>query len=393
MKRAKFLISDENFRAFMLSKVIGQRAAKLQLITALNNNRFAHAYLISGEEGLGADELSIEMAKFILCAHPDKKNSEPCQACANCKKISSFQHPDVHYYFPVLKSTDESDMLAMLEDKSQELYTKVKVAGGSLHIGDPTNPEKNSIRGLLREIGLKSYEGNVKIFIVTFVEEMNQESANALLKILEEPPPQTLYFLTTGQLSALLPTIISRCQLVKLQKIRSEEIENSLQETHRINADESRLIARLADGNYAAALQLVAGELNPKRELMINFLIGVLGTRPSAVADAVDSLLAENKKDKGFVADILTIMSTWFQDSFYMNHLKETPDMLDSMLINRDKMERLQKFTRNFPKADADLAVIEIEKAVDLISRNIYLNLVMINLGLNLRKIIFNSKN
>jgi hypothetical protein len=126
---------------------------------------------------------------------------------------------------------------------------------------------------------------------------------------------------------------------------------------------------------------------------MINFLIGILGSRPSAVADAVDSLLAENKKDKGFVTDILTIMSTWFQDSFYMNYLKETPDTLDSMLINRDKMERLQKFNRNFPKADADLAVIEIEKAVDLISRNIYLNLVLINLGLNLRKIIFNSKN
>lgn len=383
----------------MLSKVIGQNAAKLQLLAALNNQRLAHAYLIAGEEGLGAEELSVEMAKFALCSNPDRKNSEPCHTCANCKKISLFQHPDVHYYFPVLKSTEDSEMRAMLEDKSEKIYTKVKVAGGSLHIGDPDNPESNSIRGLIREMGLRSYEGNLKIFIITFVEEMNQESANALLKILEEPPPHTLYFLTTGQLSALLPTIVSRCQSIRLQKIPVSEIEQSLQKDHNVDAEGSRLIARLANGNYSTALQLLSGDLKNKRDLMINFLINILGAHSSSIANAVDtlfadaieSLLAENKKDRGFVMDILNIMSTWFQDIFYVSHLKTTPETLDLFVINQDKQDRLEKFVRNFPKTDADRAVIEIEKAVDLISRNIYLDLVLINLGLNLRKIIFNS--
>ncbi len=377
----------------MLSKVIGQDTAKHQLLTALANDRLAHAYLISGEEGLGAEELSIEMAKFILCHEPDKPHLEPCQVCANCRKITSFQHPDVHYYFPVLKSTEESDMQTMLEEKSEQLYSRVKVAGGSLHIGDPENPEKNSIRGLLREVGLRSYEGNVKIFIITFVEEMNQESANALLKILEEPPPHTLYFLTTGQPAALLPTIVSRCQLVKLQKIRTETIEEQIQKIQRGEKDASGLISKLANGNFATALQLLSGDLNNKRELMINFLLGIVGTRPSAIADSVEALLSETKKDKGFVVDILTLMSTWFQDAFYLEHLREHESLLRTFAINQDRSERLERFVRNFPRADADLAVIEIEKAVDLISRNIYLNLVLINLGLNLRRIIFNSKN
>ena len=376
----------------MLSKVIGQETAKEQLLKAFANERLAHAYLISGEEGLGAEELAIEMSKFVLCLRPDKANSEPCQTCANCKRISSFQHPDVHYYFPVLKSTEDSDILAMLEDKSEELYSKVKVAGGSLHIGDPENPERNSIRGLLREIGLRSYEGNIKIFIVTYVEEMNQESANALLKILEEPPPQTLYFLTTSQFQALLPTIISRCQLVKLQKIRPDQIENSLLKTHNIESADARIIAKLANGNYSTALQLLSGDLKNKREFMIQYLIGIVGPRSSSVAEAVDTLLAENKKDKAFVLDILSIMSTWFQDAFYMSHLKEDSAILNSLVINHDKLERIEKFIRNFPRVNVDLAVAEIEKAVDLISRNIYLNLILINLGLNLRKIIFNSK-
>lgn len=376
----------------MLSKVIGQETAKEQLLKAFANERLAHAYLISGEEGLGAEELAIEMSKFVLCLRPDKANSEPCQTCANCKRISSFQHPDVHYYFPVLKSTEDSDILAMLEDKSEELYSKVKVAGGSLHIGDPENPERNSIRGLLREIGLRSYEGNIKIFIVTYVEEMNQESANALLKILEEPPPQTLYFLTTSQFQALLPTIISRCQLVKLQKIRPDQIENCLLKTHNIESADARIIAKLANGNYSTALQLLSGDLKNKREFMIQYLIGIVGPRSSSVAEAVDTLLAENKKDKAFVLDILSIMSTWFQDAFYMSHLKEDSAILNSLVINHDKLERIEKFIRNFPRVNVDLAVAEIEKAVDLISRNIYLNLILINLGLNLRKIIFNSK-
>lgn len=375
----------------MLSKVIGQEQAKTQLLKAFANQRLAHAYLISGEDGLGAEELAIEMSKFILCMHPDKTNSEPCQTCANCKRITSFQHPDVHYYFPVLKSTEDSDMLAMLEDKSQELYTKVKVAGGSLHIGNPENPEKNSIRGLLREIGLRSYEGNIKTFIVTFVEEMNQESANALLKILEEPPPQTLYFLTTSQLQGLLPTIISRCQLVKLQKIQYEQIENALL-SQKTEAADAQIIAKLANGNYSTALQLLSGDLKNKRELMIQFLIGIVSPRPSSVADAVDALLAENKKDKAFILDTLSIMSTWFQDAFYMSHLNDDTIVMKAMIINHDKIERIEKFMHNFPRADINLAVTEIEKAVDLISRNIYLNLILINLGLNLRKIIFNSK-
>lgn len=376
----------------MLSKVIGQKTAKEQLLKAFANERLAHAYLISGEEGLGAEELAIEMSKFVLCLRPDKTNSEPCQTCANCKRISSFQHPDVHYYFPVLKSTEDSDILAMLEDKSEELYSKVKVAGGSLHIGDPENPERNSIRGLLREIGLRSYEGKIKIFIVTYVEEMNQESANALLKILEEPPPQTLYFLTTSQFQALLPTIISRCQLVKLQKIRPDQIENGLLKTQKIESADVRIIAKLANGNYSAALQLLSGDLKNKREFMIQYLIGIVGPRSSSVAEAVDTLLAENKKDKAFVLDILSIMSTWFQDAFYMSHLKEDTVILNLQVINHDKLERIEKFIRNFPHVNVDLAVAEIEKAVDLISRNIYLNLILINLGLNLRKIIFNSK-
>jgi DNA polymerase-3 subunit delta' len=376
----------------MLSRVIGQDSAKQQLITAYSNQRLAHAYLIAGEEGLGAEELAIEAAKYFLCSNKDSKSFEPCQNCSSCKKISSFQHPDVHYYFPKLKSTEDEVLRSMLEAKAEELYHKVKIQGGTLHIGDPENPEDNSVRGLLGEIGLRSYEGNMKIFIVTFIEEMNAEATNAMLKVLEEPPASTLYFLTTSQVHAVLPTILSRCQTIKLHPLNTRQIQLALQKSRNMNDNESHLIAKLSNGNYATALQLVSGDLSKKRDFMLEFLVAVVSPQSNAIAITVDHLAGEFKKDKGFLIEMLTLMMAWFQDLFYMKHLNGHSDILNINLINQDRKDRLEKFVRNFPHADVDSALFEIEKAVDLISRNVYLNLVLINLGLNLQKLILSKQ-
>ncbi len=376
----------------MLSRVIGQDLAKRQLLTAYANQRLAHAYLIAGEEGLGAEELALETAKYFMCSHKDPTGYEPCQNCSNCKKISSFQHPDVHYYFPKLKSTEDEDMRSLLEAKSEELYSRVKIQGGTLHIGDPENPEENSVRGLLREIGLRSYEGNVKIFIVTFIEDMNAEAMNALLKVLEEPPSSTLFFLTTSLIQSVLPTIISRCQVVKLHLLKNQEVESALKQFKNLEDNESRLIANLSNGNYATALKLLSGDLAKKREFMLEFLVAVVSPQSGAIAVTVERLSVEFKKDKGFFVDLLTLMMAWFQDIFHMKNMNNQSDKVLVHLVNQDKKERLEKFVRSFPHVDADLAVSEIEKAVDLISRNVYLNLVLINLGLNLKKFIFSKK-
>lgn len=369
----------------MLSRVIGQEIAKKQILNAYRHERLAHAYLITGDEGLGAEELAVEMAKFLLCANPDRERFEPCRQCANCRKVSEFQHADVHYYFPTLKSTDEEMMRDMLQAKANELYTRVYIGGGSIHIGDPDNPEKNSIRGLARETSLRSFEGNKKIFILTYVNEMNDEAANAFLKILEEPPPTTFFFLTATRLHTLLPTIISRCQVVKLSPVKETDIKDALITEKNIAAGEAQLVARLANGNYGKALELIGGDLNRRRKTMLDFLVASVSPQSTAIVQAVDAMIADTEKDKAAITDILLIMLAWFQDIFYISHLQDHPETLKKSLINHDLTERLEKFVRNFPRTNTETAVFEIEKAVDLISRNVYLNLVLVNLGLNLR--------
>jgi DNA polymerase-3 subunit delta' len=370
----------------MLSNVVGQERAKQQLYRAFRNDRVAHAYLLAGEEGLGAEELALEAARFFMCSAPDSDGFEPCGSCASCRKVSSFQHPDVHYYFPTLKSTSEDDIREFLDGKAAELYTRVKVSGGSIHIGDAEHPERDSVRGLLREMSLRSFEGQRKLFVVTFIEEMNAEAANALLKILEEPPEKSLYFLTTTQLHRVLPTIVSRCQVVKLHPASDREIEQALVERKGQDVGEAHVVARLSDGNYGRALHLLSGELTRRRDLMLDFLVGVLSPDVRALPDFADTLAGENRKDRSLTPDILALMLTWFQDLLYVRH--SAPSDVKARLTNQDKMDRLQRFLRSFPQANIEKSIIEIEKAVDLLSRNIYLNLVLLNLGLSLRKLV-----
>ncbi len=368
----------------MLSTVIGQSSAKQKIINAFEQNRLAHAYLIAGEEGLGAEELALAAAQYFSCDNPDKKKKEFCGQCPNCKKISSFQHADLHYYFPTLKSTEENDMRAMLEAKADAPYTRVKVGGGSIHIGDPENPERMSIRGLAREMSLRSFEGRMKIFILTFIEEMNAEATNAILKILEEPPANALYFLTTSQLHALLPTVISRSQLVKLHKIPQPELVSALIEKHSVAKDQAEFMAELSGGNYYHAWQMITGDLPVKRDAMLEFLLAAASPKTITIQKVIAELLEKSEKDKTFFYDMLNLMGTWFQDVFYRKNLP--PELAGRFLINRDKAERLDKFVKAFPHANVEQVLSEIEKAVDLIGRNIYLNLILMNLGLRIRE-------
>lgn len=366
----------------MLSRVIGQEAAKKKLILAFQTQRLAHAYLITGDDGLGADELALEFAMYCLCQERNQTTCESCKICRHCRRISSFEHPDVHYYFPTLKSTTETEIRERLEAKSGQFYSPVKVEGGTIHIGDPENPEGNSIRGLLREMAMRSVEGNFKVFVLSHVEDMNAESANALLKALEEPPPATLFFLTTAQPHSLLPTILSRCQVVKLQPILETEIEQSLCQQG-AGADEARLVARLSNGNMGQALRLLSGELMRRRDLMLDFLVALLAPQRTSMVEVVEKLIAEGRKDKSVVTDVLTLAIAWFEDALYVLH-----EVDSSNIVNQDKVDRLRKFLINFPQTNVEKTVFELEKAVDLISRNVYLNLILINLGITLRRLI-----
>ena len=370
----------------MLQHVIGQDTAKQYLIGSHRQNRLAHAYLLTGAEGWGAEELALEFARYLLCDQPDTQNTEYCGACRSCLQSAKFQHPELHYYFPVLKSLNEGDIRALIEEKMSDLYVPLKVTGGSIHIGDPENPEEKSIRSLIRESSVRSFTGKIKIFIITFADAMNAEAANAFLKILEEPPPQTLFILTSPQPNALLPTIISRCQIVRLAQLNENDIVRVLTTKENLTRDQAVLLARLSEGNYGKAVQMLRGNLEQSREWMLNFLLAVASTKPTDLTDFTDSLIREYGKDKETVVNILQLMLTWFQDTGALLAGGVNNDDVLNRITNLDKADRLRKFATRFPAIPLQEIARDIEKAVELILRNVYLPLVLTQLGLTLRR-------
>ncbi len=365
----------------MLTRVIGQESAKKILHAAIRNNRLAHAYLFVGHDGWGGEELALEFARVLVCRAP--REVEPCGQCPSCRKVVQFQHPDVHYYFPIMKSTDENDIRSLLDARSENLYTPVAIAGGSIHIGDPDDPEKMSIRGLARDIHLRAFEGHRKIFILTHVEEMNDEAANAFLKILEEPPAHAFFLLTTSQPQALLPTILSRCQVIKLTRPRDAEIAAALEQWNRIPPAEARKLARLADGRYFRALQMHSGNLQESREMMLNFLRTALGSTPSSMAAQSDQLIKQVDRDKTRITLILDLMLGWFADVAAVRYRSER-----DALVNVDIQDRVEKFSGHFPHADIGEALQAVDRAIDYLNRNVYLPLVLVDLGITLRRCV-----
>lgn len=375
----------------MLKNIIGQESAKQYLLGAYRQDRLAHAYLISGEEGWGAEELALEFARFLLCESPDPTRFEYCAQCRFCRQSLHLQHPDLHYYFPILKSLTEADIRQMLESKITELYTPLRITGGSIHIGDPDDPETFSIRALIREAITRSYAGKMKIFIVTFAEAMNAEAANALLKILEEPPPQTLFLLTSSQPDILLPTIRSRCQWLRLRPVPEETIARALMEAHNLTSPQALIYARLGEGHVGRSLQMVKGQTEASRNQMMEFLLALASPKPTALPRFLNTLFKDYGKDKTFIVQMLNQILLWFQDSAMIAATGSTPDEAKRYLIHADKTERLFRFTERFRSIPYEKIVTETEKSVELISRNVYLPLIITDLALKLRQHLMSS--
>ncbi|MFJ7832394.1 DNA polymerase III subunit delta' [Peribacillus sp. NPDC046944] len=174
------------------------RQIQPQVMTMLQNsitkNRVAHAYIFEGDTGTGKKEVSKNFAKSLLCENP-VEGFEPCGQCKNCKRISSGNHPDIHLI--------EKDGLSI---------------------------KKEQIKSLQEEFSKKSVEANRKVYMITDADKMSVGAANSLLKFLEEPVGDTVAILMTEQVQRILPTILSRCQLISFKPLSPENVKRKLME-------------------------------------------------------------------------------------------------------------------------------------------------------------------
>jgi len=215
------------------NSIIGQQRAQDILRRSIEQGRIAHAYLLWGPRGTGKDALAIEFAKTLLC---ERQGTEACDACPSCKKVQILQHPNVKLVFalPAAKADKGGDSVEakfqpdVRDEIRNQLEQKAKNPYFHFEIPKATQINIGTIREIKRESSLSAFEKGKKIFIISDAEMMNDTSANSLLKVLEEPLSDTIFLLTTSRKEKLLPTIVSRCQSVRCNVLKDEEIEHAL---------------------------------------------------------------------------------------------------------------------------------------------------------------------
>lgn len=362
------------------NRVIGQGRVKELLRRALKREQVAHAYLLYGPEGIGKDALALEFARALNCA---TKSDEACDECESCKKSAALQHPNIQLMFalPVGKNEEKGDgpLEKLAEDQVEAIHEQLRMkAENPYHrivVPKATFIKINSIREVKRQSALSMFEEGRKVYIISNAEEMNPEASNALLKTLEEPSPNTVLILTTSQRDRLLPTIVSRCQLVPCDRVEEEEIRDHLIRTEGMEKEHAEIVAKLADGSVTRALELLTVDIKAYRETIVALMRAALSSKPSLLFSEIEKLGAGS--DRNAVERTLRLLQVWLREALLLRERGEQR----SRIGDGD----LQRFVERFPRANLVAALESVESSIALLSKNVYLPLILMNLSLDLK--------
>lgn len=259
--------------------IIGQEEAKERLIQNVKEGKIAHAQLFCGGEGIGKLPLAIAYARYLSCQNPNDEDA--CGKCPNCVKFDKLAHPDLHFVFPVVKKKSSKETVSddylpewreLLKDTPYfNLPMWLQAMGTENQQALIYVKESDEI---IRKLSLKSSQGGYKIMIIWMPEKMNTECSNKLLKLLEEPPAQTLFLLVSEEPDALLTTIQSRTQRIQLHGIREEAIATQLVQRYGVQQEDAVHIAHLSAGNFLKALETIHMNEDSKQffELFVNLM-------------------------------------------------------------------------------------------------------------------------
>lgn len=370
--------------------IIGQETLKKELADLMQENRLAHALLFLGKEGSGALSLAMALAQYVVCEKVNSNSSEPagpslfgeepepvqrpalydsCGECAACIKAAQYAHPDIHYSYPVVTRKPGSPPIStdyitewrefMKAYPYGNVYDWLQFIGAENKQGNITAHECNEI---IRKLNLKSFESTYKVLVMWLPEYLGHEG-NKLLKLIEEPPANTLFILVAENESLILQTILSRCQLVKVPLLESPDIETALINRHKTDALIARQVAQVSEGNYREALQLVQHADEDWQGLLREWLNAILKNGPVAQTKWVDEVnKLGREKQKQFLR--------------YFNHLLEQAvrlrvleDVAAQLMPEREKdfAMRLNKIAG----IEQQQAIIEeLDKAAYYIERN-----------------------
>lgn len=348
----------------LFSSIPGQHEVKEKLVQLVTNNRLSHALLFLGKEGSGALQLASALAQYLVCEHT---STDACGACPSCKKASALMHPDIHYSYPTITRTgiDKpvcTDFIEEWRNFNQEnpfgnVYDWLQTLDAENKQGNITAHECEDI---IHKLNLKSFESGYKI-LIQWMPEYLGNAGNKLLKLIEEPPAQTLFILVAENESNILPTILSRTQLIKINRVATNDIQSWLIESKHVPKEKANSIAPLAQGNLREAMQLLQHAEENWQELLREWLNAILKNGPAAQVKWVDEISKIGReKQKQFIAYLIHLLSI----SIRISNNEIPHDIAENEI---DFSQRLLKLA-DTPQIQS--MVEEMDKSIYYIERN-----------------------
>jgi DNA polymerase-3 subunit delta' len=248
------------------SRIPGQKETIEKLIRSVKEERVSHAQIFSGPEGCGSLAVALAYAKYISCENRTEEDS--CGTCKSCLKYEKMIHPDLHFVFPVIKKdkkdtepVSDSFIEAWREFVGKSPYFTINSWLNSIEVGNAQGLIFSSEAAeIIKKLNLKTFESDFKIMIIWLPEKMHPSAANKLLKLIEEPPEKTVFLLVSDEPDKVIPTILSRCQHIRLPGFTNDEIRDYLTGNFNTDRQKAAETAKVANGNIIKAAGLLENE-------------------------------------------------------------------------------------------------------------------------------------
>lgn len=320
-------------------KIVGHEWAVEMLASAIQNDRIGHAYLITGPVQVGKTTLAITFAMALNCL---SEGARPCGRCRPCTLIAAQRHPDVSMVAPEISSRGKKT---------------IKI---------------DTMRDLQRKLQLAAVEARHKVGIITEFDATNTNAANAFLKTLEEPPGDTILILTATEADALLDTIKSRCRVVAIRPIPTQQIQQALVTRWRVSAEQAHLLAHLANGRFGWAVNASQDPTLIQQRLdQLSLLREILSSNIVGRFKHAEKLAKQPEK----LFDLLNMWLTWWRDLVLLTHDTD-------QLINIDERTRLEQLKSTWETDDILASLNQTSAILWQLERNVNIRLALENLFL-----------
>lgn len=366
--------------------VVGLGEIKKHLIQLVQENKVPHAQLFLNRPGTGGLPLALAFAQYLVCKQPTDTDS--CGTCPSCVKAHKLIHPDIHMTYPVVRK-EGTNRPPLSKDYAEEWRKQIL---NNPYISEfewlqainSENKQGNITReeaaGIINQLNLKSFEGGYKIQLIWMAENL-AETGNTLLKLIEEPPGNTIIILIAENQEAILPTIISRTQIIKVPALSDSDIEEHISQSYRLDEETAKDYAYIANGNFRKAQQLATGELEGFGEDLKNWMVYCM-RGPSI--DLLKWTDARHAKGREYLKKFFEYTINIFRETLASKYT-------DNVLlphVSKDEMPVVQALKKYITHDNLYELIPKIENTAYHIERNANAKISLMNLSIEMRKVL-----